>query len=183
MIASPGNRKSPRHEKAGGMPPGRQHAAQPNLPRDPIASWPLAQSTGMMSLHQRPLGYASGAGDTPAKNGIKMPIWSDSERLSKTCSQMQIWFDSERCVGNVGIPKGFPSGGGRVESRHFGFPSFPLLVISNAHACQCEVGSSAIITDAKRVCEDSSRLVCEKTRAPITVIALSPPVPFHLLGN
>jgi hypothetical protein len=70
-----------------------------------------------------------------------------------------------RCVGNVGIPKGFPSGGGRVESRHFGFPCFPLLVISNAHACQCEVGSSAIITDAKRVCEDSSRLVCEKTRA------------------
>jgi len=37
------------------------------------------------------------------------------------------------------------------------------------------------ISQYKRVCEDSSRLVREKTRARLwTVIALSPPVPFHL---
>jgi hypothetical protein len=28
--------------------------------------------------------------------------------------------------------KGFPRGMGRVESRYFGFPCFPFLVISNA---------------------------------------------------
>jgi hypothetical protein len=39
-----------------------------------------------------------------------------------------------RCVGNVGIPKGFP-----------------LLVISNANACHRKVGPSARITDEKRV--------------------------------
>jgi hypothetical protein len=37
-----------------------------------------------------------------------------------------------RSVGNVEIPEGFPRGVGRVESRYFGFPCFPLLVISNA---------------------------------------------------
>ena len=37
-----------------------------------------------------------------------------------------------RSVGNVGIPKGFPRGVGRVESRLLGFPCFPLLGISNA---------------------------------------------------
>jgi hypothetical protein len=88
------------------------------------------------------------------------------KRVRRICFAFVFGYLSRRrCLGNVGIPKGFPSGRGRVESRHFGFPCFSLLVISNAHACQCEVGSSAIITDAKRVCEDSSRLVCEKTRA------------------
>ncbi len=35
-------------------------------------------------------------------------------------------------IGNVGIPKGFPGGVGRVESQLFGFPCFPHLGISNA---------------------------------------------------
>jgi hypothetical protein len=82
-----------------------------------------------------------------------------------------------------GNPEGISKRRGRVESRHFGFLCFPLLVISNAHACQCEVGSSAIITDAKRVCEHSSPRLRKDESAPITVIALSPPVPFHLLGK
>jgi len=44
------------------------------------------------------------------------------------------------------------------------FPCFPLLGISNARLSRrftCKAG----IADEKRVCEDSSRLVREKTRA------------------
>src|ERR1017187_4363562 len=44
-------------------------------------------------------------------------------------------------VGNVVIPKGFPRGVGRVESRPFGFPCFPYPVISIA--CVWHMGLSA----------------------------------------
>jgi hypothetical protein len=40
-----------------------------------------------------------------------------------------------RSSGNVGIPQGFPRGVGSVGSRLYGFPCFPLLVISTAWGC------------------------------------------------
>jgi hypothetical protein len=44
------------------------------------------------------------------------------------------YLSRSRSGGNVGIPKGFPRGVGRVESRFYGFPCFPFLVISTAQA-------------------------------------------------
>src|SRR5262249_36487545 len=71
--------------------------------------------------------------------------------------------------------KGFPRGGGRVEVRHFAFHLSTHRHFKRARLSM-RVGSRAIITDAKRVYEDSSRVACEKPRARLL---LSPP--FHHL--
>ena len=58
-------------------------------------------------------------------------------RAGTVRSDMSI-FSVGGALGIVGIPKGFPRAGGRVESRFDGFPCFPLLVISNALHCRNE---------------------------------------------
>jgi hypothetical protein len=57
---------------------------------------------------------------------------------------------------------------------------FRCLLFRNAPTSTCNRDRSRVPVATATV----SGLVCEKTRAaPITVIALSPPVPFHLLGK